>query len=285
MKKIETLAEWFATAIPQLAQNPEVDTPQLEAQLLGSLVLGKPRAWLLAHTDLSLSPDQLARLTECLNQRLNHIPLPYITGSWEFFGLDFFVSPHVLIPRPETELLVTHAIDWLKRHPQRRTALEIGSGSGCISISLAVNMPDLNLIAVDISGLALGLSIRNTRHHQVEGQISFLQSDLASAVAGRFDLICANLPYIPTPKLAGLEVSRFEPRLALDGGPDGLDLVRSLLTDSPRLIKPGSLLLFEIEAGQGESALAAARSIFPQADCQVYADLAGLPRLLSIEVN
>jgi release factor glutamine methyltransferase len=285
MKKIETLAEWFATAIPQLAQNPAVDTPQLEAQLLGSFALAVPRAWLLAHTDLNLSPDQLAYLNELLNQRLNHVPLPYIIGSWEFYGLNFFVSPQVLIPRPETELLVSHAIDWLKQHPRRRTALEIGSGSGCISISLAVFLPDLQITSSDISRDALNISMRNARRHQVETQIAFLQSDLASAITGRFDLICANLPYIPTAKLAGLAVNRFEPRLALEGGADGLDLIRSFLVDCPRLIIPGGLLLFEIEAGQGETALLAARSIFPEENCQVIPDLAALPRLLSIEVN
>jgi release factor glutamine methyltransferase len=285
MKKSKTLAEWLATAIPQLAQNPYVDMPQLEAQLLSSFVLAAPRSWLLAHTDVYLSLDQIARLNELLNQRLNHTPLPYIIGFWEFYGLEFIVSPQVLIPRPETELLVSQAIDWLKQHPQQNKVLEIGSGSGCISVSLAVNLSHLKITAIDISRSALKISMRNAEKHQVQERISFLQSDLATAISARFDLICANLPYIPTSKLTNLAVSRFEPYLALDGGPDGLDLIRSLLVTSPRLIAPGGRLLFEIEAGQSEIALQAASSTFPEADCQIFADLAGLPRLLSIKVK
>jgi release factor glutamine methyltransferase len=277
------LGDWVSQSARQLMLI--TDTPQLEAQLLAAFVFNRDRSWLMAHLDQIPNLDQDARLEAVLNERLQLVPLPYIIGEWSFYGLDFHVSPAVLIPRPETELLVSEAIGWLQNYPARTHCVDVGTGSGCIAVSLAVNLPRVTFVCVDISLPALIIARRNAVRHQVEGQLVFVQSDLLSPFKTPFDMICANLPYIPTRTLESLPVRLHEPASALDGGPDGLDLIRRLLAQSLSRIAPGGLLLFEIEAGQGESALQLARETFPQARCQIMADLAGLPRLLRIEVQ
>ncbi len=209
-------------------------------------------------------------------------PLPYLIGRWEFYGLELVVTPAVLIPRPETELLVEQALDWLNAYPLQRRAADVGVGSGAISAALLTRVPDLHVTAVDASFPALQVARANLAAHDVLPRCTLLQSDLLMACRGPVDLICANLPYIPTATLAALEVAHNEPSLALDGGADGLRLIERLLSDAPRLMAPGGLLLLEIEATQGESAPALARDYFPGAAVDLHLDLAGLPRLVSI---
>jgi release factor glutamine methyltransferase len=216
--------------------------------------------------------------------RLQQIPLPYLLGKWEFYGLEFIVTPSVLIPRPETELLVSEAIHWINCHPHQIQIADVGTGSGCIAVSLAVTHPFLKIICLDKFHPTLSVAMRNAFAHHVDDRLFFVQSDLLSACNQRFNIICANLPYIPTSTLSHLQVRYFEPVSALDGGSDGLDLIRRLLVQSIAFISPKGLILLEIEAGQGESVLQLARDIYPDARCQVLADLAGLPRCLRIEV-
>lgn len=263
------------------------DTAFLDAQVLLAHLLDKPRAWLLAHPEETLNPAQAGALETALQRLESGEPLPYLLGHWEFYALDFTVSPAVLIPRPETELLVDTALAWLKAHPGPRRAIDVGTGSGCIAVSLAHHTRELTVIAADISGQALRVARQNALRHAVLDRLRLVQMDLLSALAvegAPLDLLCANLPYIPRHKLAALPVSRWEPRAALDGGEDGLDFIRRLLEQAPARLKPGGLALLEIEAGQGEPAQALARREFPQAHIQVLPDLAGLPRLLTIEV-
>jgi len=210
-------------------------------------------------------------------------PLPYILGRWEFFGLQFKVSPAVLIPRPETEFLVEHALSWLKKNPTRRNAADVGIGSAAISASLLSRVPDLKVTGIDSSFAALVVAKFNLSAQGVATRAHLIQADLLSACRGPFDLVCANLPYIPTGTLSGLEVFQKEPALALDGGVDGLRLIERLLADAPRWLASAGLILLEIEAGQGETAPALARSYFPAADIRLSTDLAGFPRLISIE--
>lgn len=248
-----------------------------------SHVLGQPRASLLARPETGLAAGQAQQLDELLARRAAGEPLPYLIGHWEFYGLDFLVTPDVLIPRPETELLVEQALAWLRLHPGRRRVADVGTGSGCIAAAVALNAPDVHVLAVDRSLRALHVARENLLRHAVLGRVALAQMDLLNAAAGPLDLICANLPYIPSPTLDGLDVARHEPRAALDGGADGLDLVRRLLATAPRLVSPGGLLLLEVEAGHGESAPALARELLPRADVALLADLAGLPRLLRIQ--
>jgi release factor glutamine methyltransferase len=274
------------TISSQLA--PTSNTPFLDAQVLLANILNKPRTWLLAHPEVRLTEEQQQVYSQGLARLAAGEPLPYLIGHWEFFGLDFRISPQVLIPRPETELLVEKALAWLNRHPDRRLAADVGTGSGCIAISLAVHQPDLQLLATDCSPQALEVARQNAGRHGVSERIRFHQADLlhlqepASLPAG-FDLIAANLPYIPSQTLKGLAVYGREPSLALDGGPDGLDLIRRLLAQARTLLASGGLMLLEIEYRQGELARALGEANFPTAQVAVDRDLAGKDRLLVIE--
>lgn len=255
----------------------------LEAQLLLAHVLHKSRTWVLTHPEVLLDNEEKAQLTGLLNQRATGVPLPYLLGHWEFYGLEFIVSPQVLIPRPETELLVEQALGWLKKHPSQRTAADVGTGSGCIAVCLAKETPDLRLVATDQSEPALQIAIENAARHGVADRIHFMRTNLLDGIAGPLDLVVANLPYIPSATLEELLVAKFEPISALDGGPQGLSLIEGLLNDARRWWTPGGVILLEIEAGQGESAPALARKLLPEADISLLPDLAGLPRIVKIE--
>jgi release factor glutamine methyltransferase len=258
------------------------ETPALEAQVLLAHILGRQRSWVLAHPEICLSPEQSAELESRLTRLENCEPLPYVLQHREFFGLDFSVSPKVLIPRPETELLVEQALDWLRANPGRRSALDVGTGSGCIALALAVNVPDLHILASDISSEALAQAGENLDRIAGQARVEFILADLIPAVREPVDIICANLPYIPSDELAKLKVAGWEPRIALDGGPDGLSLIRRFLEQAPASLAPGGLLLMEIEAGQGEAALDLAGQAFPRAEIILLQDLAGRDRLVRI---
>ena len=260
------------------------ESASLDAQVLVAHILGTTRAWLLAHPQAKIDPQHEAELSVAMARLESGEPLPYILGHWEFYNLRFNVTPDVLIPRPETELLVDQALKWLGSDARGCMALEIGAGSGCISVALAANMPNLHVLALDISRPALAVASANIARHALRDRIWLLQADLEPPVRRRFDLICANLPYIPSRKLASLAVARREPHLALDGGPDGLDLIRRTLSFAPNYLTPGGLVLLEIEAEQGDLARRLAEESFAGAQIQVLPDLAGHQRLLQIRV-
>lgn len=262
-------------------------TPSLDAQVVLAHLLQKPRAWLLAHPEAELTSIQAEALEDALQRLEGGEPLPYLLGHWEFYALDFTLTPAVLIPRPETELLVDTALAWLKAHPGPQRAADVGTGSGCIAVSLAYHAPDLTVMASDISWEALLVARQNAIRHAVLPRLRLAQIDLLAALASGdaapLDLICANLPYIPHTTLAGLPVSRWEPQTALDGGMDGLDFIRRLLVSAPSRLKHAGLAMLEIEAGQGRQAEALARQAFPHGRIRVLPDLAGHPRLLVID--
>jgi len=263
-------------------------TPRLDAQVLLAHIMGKSRAWLLAHPEENLTPTHQATLQPALAKLVSGTPLPYILGDWEFYNLSFRVNPAVLIPRPETELLVETALNWLREHPTRRTAADIGTGSGCLAISMAANIPNIHVTATDISESALKIAQSNATRHQVSDRIQFIQSDLFSALPvshSTFDLVAANLPYIPTQTLRNLDVFGREPTLALDGGPAGLDLIRKLLQTAPPYLAPGGVIFLEIEASQGSAAVKLAHKLYQAADINLYPDFAGQDRLVKIETH
>jgi release factor glutamine methyltransferase len=259
------------------------DTPGLDAHVLLAHIYQQDKSWLLAHPDAELAPEQRQKLEELLEQLVSGVPLPYVIGEWEFFALRFRLTPDVLIPRPETELLVETALEWLAQRPGEKLAVEAGTGSGCIAVSLTVNHPQLSITATDISPQALTVAQENAKRHNVSDRISFIENDLFFGMAGQFDLICANLPYIPTDTLQRLDVYQREPALALDGGTDGLDLIRRLLDQAVNLLAEHGLLLLEIEDRQGEEVMCLAQAKFPGARVVVKPDLAGKPRLLVVE--
>jgi release factor glutamine methyltransferase len=261
---------------------PFSSTAGLDAQVLAAHILQRPRAFLAAHPEQVISDAQAGAFEQALRRIEAGEPLPYVVGHWEFFGLDLIVTPSVLIPRPETELLVETALRWMKQH-RRYTVLDVGTGSGCIAIALAAHQPLAQVTALDISEAALQVAQANIQRHGLSERIRLMQADLLPPGPEQFDLVCANLPYIPSPTLETLPVLRYEPRLALDGGADGLDAVRRLLAAGASRLHPHAVLLLEIEAGQGEAALSLAGAVYPAAQVHLLPDLAGHDRLLVIQ--
>ena len=259
------------------------DQPSLEAQTLLGGKLSKSRAWIFAHPETLLTEDELHQLNQWIDRRLKGEPLPYILGRWEFYGLDFAISPDVLIPRPETEQLVDLGREWLKDHPGPRKMIDVGTGSGCIAAAMAYWSMDLLVVACDRSLAALHIAKSNFKLHELEKRVLPVAANLLTAFRGPFDLICANLPYIPSETLEDLEVARFEPRLALDGGKDGLRLIEPLLDQARQCISPGGRILLEIEFSQDRSAIETARHFFPHARIVLKKDLSGLPRNIIID--
>ncbi len=261
-----------------------IEQPYQVALILLSHVLQKPKTWVLAHPETHLTSDQKAHLERLVRRLQAGEPLPYLTGKQSFFGLDFAVSPAVLIPRPETELLVEEALSWLNAHPEAKSVLDVGTGSGCIAVTLATRKPWLTIAATDLSPEALEIAKQNAETLQVKDQIAFEQANLLPSGDQTFSLVCANLPYIPTKKLEEVNTLAFEPTLALDGGADGLSLIRRLFEQlPPRLSSPG-LVLLETEATLGAETLTLAKKAFPQEDVSLLQDLAGLDRLVRLEV-
>lgn len=278
-----TLSGALERAHRQIA--PLSDTPSLDAQVLIAELVKRPRSWVVAHPEALLSASQLQAFEAALARLRSGEPLPYVLGHREFFGLDFTLTPHVLIPRPETELLVESALAWLSAYPSRQRVVDVGTGSGCIAVTLAHKQPCLQVVATDFSTKALEVAAVNATRWRVADRVSLLRADLLSGVHASFDLICANLPYIPTATLQNLPLYHREPSLALDGGQDGLSAISRLLAQAPRLLAPHGLMLLEIEAGQGDAATRLAQRFFPHAEIIIQSDLASLPRLLRIELN
>lgn len=266
---------------------PASDSPSLDAQVLLAHILNKTRAWVMAHPEASLNARQEESLHNALCRLVQGEPLPYILGHWEFYGLDFIVSPAVLIPRPETELLVDYASGWLKAKQIRRLAADIGTGSGCIAVALAAYIPDLKLVAADISAAALDIARQNIARHNLTDRILPVQIDLIQGILPpthkRFDLICANLPYIPQEKLDALKSLRWEPEMALSGGITGTELIQRMLRDMPHILAPGGLLLMEIEASLGADVCSLVQNALPTAEIHLKTDLAGHDRLVIVK--
>jgi release factor glutamine methyltransferase len=266
------------------------ETPGLDAQVLLAHILDTSRTWVLSHPDSPLPREHIAELDQAVGRLARGEPLPYVLGHWEFFGLDFLISPVVLIPRPETELLVEHALEALSGTKHALIA-DVGTGCGCISVSIAKHNQDVKVFASDISASALAIARRNASRHKVENRTHFVQANLLSAYranwgeTGIFSLICGNLPYIPTETLAPLKVLRWEPEIALWGGADGLFFIRKTLSQSRGLVAPGGRLLLEIEASLGNQAVAVASDFYPQARVSIKKDLAGNDRLIVIEID
>ena len=275
------LGEALAQAITRLG-NGGVDSPRLDAELLLAHVLEVNRAAILARPDQHLTPKELTRYRDLVTRRAGREPLAYILGHREFYGIDFAVDPRALIPRPETELLVEHALSIARQLKPPLQIADVGAGSGAIAVTLALHLPQATLYALDHSDGALAVVAKNARHHHVAGRVRCLQSDLLSALPGPVDLITANLPYVTSEEWRDLapEIRDHEPRAALDGGPDGLDLIRRLLATAGPCLRPGGALLLEIGASQGAPVTALAGQHFPQARVHMHQDYAGLDRLV-----
>lgn len=259
------------------------DAPRVEAEILLMHVLGVSRSTLLTHPELRLTPVQLRSYWADVGERRLGYPLAYLTGVIEFYGLEIDVTPEVLIPRPETEILVELA---LARQPA--TVIDVGTGSGCIAVTLASQLPEVMVYAIDISPSALAVARRNAEKHGVDNQIQFIVGDLLDRRPGPVDVIVSNPPYVSADEWASLPsaIRHHEPRLALDGGADGLVVIRRLLSESQGLLERDGSLLVEIGADQGDEVRKIAQTFFPEngTDIQVHPDLAGRDRVLEVRV-
>lgn len=267
-----------------LEQSP---SPALDARLLLQHVLQKEHPFLIAHDDTLLTAAQTGQFHALLDQARQGQPIPYLIGRAPFFGRDFAVSPVVLIPRPETEQLVDAAVAWARSRPDPVRAVDVGTGSGCIAVTLAHVLPDADIIAIDISREALSLARENAQQHGVGDHIDFRQGDLLAPIRGQLDLIVANLPYIGVGEWTMLDdaVKLYEPTTALKGGGDGLDLVRKLLGQARTRLRPNGAIFLEIGWQQGQAAQAAAQTAWPAAHVEVRQDYAGHDRIIVIQTD
>ena len=248
-----------------------------------SHTLKKPKSWVIAHGEYQLTSEQIQKLRNQFNKYLRGVPLPYLLGEWEFYGRRYKITPEVLIPRPETELLVDLAIVF-GNAKENLSIIDVGTGSGVIAVSLAGAFPKAAVVATDISIAALKIAKENARLHQ-QGRIQFIQSDLMAPFNGQFDLICANLPYIPSGGLKTLPVAKWEPLLALDGGSSGLKLFIELLIQAKTNLTQRGAMFLEIESSLGEESLEKAGKIIPEAQHRLHQDLSGKDRVLEIRLR
>jgi len=228
-----------------------VESPRLQVELLLAHLLKMPRLQLYLSFERVLTSTELDSLRALVQRRGQREPLQYIVGSTSFCGLEIALNRHALIPRPETELLAERAWTFLQKKEQEPSALEIGTGSGCLAITLAHRVPQARVLATDISGPVLELAKQNAETHQVSNRIEFRQGDLFEAVpaGAQFDLIVSNPPYIPTARIETLEVEvrEHEPRGALDGGKDGQDFYRHLAAEAAAYLRPEGCIMLELD--------------------------------------
>jgi release factor glutamine methyltransferase len=261
----------------------DVPSPRLNAELLMMFVLGRERAYLYAHPERELNAEEQERYDEVIRERARGCPTQYITGHQEFWGLDLLVSPAVLIPRPETEHVVETVLELVKQMEPQRTlkVLDVGTGSGCIALALASELPRAEIHACDISEEALEMSRVNAARLGLEQRVSLRKSDLLSAYTGEtFDLVVSNPPYVGESEADKVQkqVREFEPKVAVFSGQEGLDIYRRLVPHAHVALKPGGWFVCEI----GFSSEAKVRELLAAwADIQVTADLQGIPRVIA----
>jgi release factor glutamine methyltransferase len=272
-----TLKQALSRARDILTENSIEDAP-LECELLLRYALGISRPQLYLDLDQELSPKQDAVFWQLIKRRLDDEPTAYITGHREFYGLDFYVDSRVLIPRPESELLVETALALAQNRPLS-TIAEIGTGSGAIAISLAINLPQVKIYATDISAAALEVALINCQRHEVVDRVHLLHGNMLDPVPEPVDLIIANLPYVKKTDLARM---RFEPALALDGGRDGMVKIRQLCQQAGDKLCPGGLLLLEVGQGQASAVTNFLNALFPSGEIKVTPDLSGIDRVVSL---
>ena len=273
------ILEWTAQHLKKSGS----DTPRLDAELLLAKARGCPRIQLYVQFNEVVPDAQRAVMRDLVRRRAQSEPVAHLVGHREFFSLDFAVSPDVLIPRPDTETLVLDLITHARRLPAP-AILDVATGSGCIAIAAAVQVPAARVTASDVSPAALTLARQNADRHGVAARITFLEGDLLAPLpaGAQFDFLVSNPPYIPTAQLETLdrEVRDYEPRLALDGGPDGLRFLATLLQQAPSVLVPGGRLLLEFTPEQAPALLELATAQPERSDPAVLKDLAGRPRVL-----
>jgi release factor glutamine methyltransferase len=265
-----------------------VGSPRMNAELLLMFTLGCDRAYLFAHPERELAVEEQARYEEALNQRARGMPAQYITGHQEFWGMDFILTPAVLIPRPETEHVIETVLDLARvgRAPSPANSLriaDVGTGSGCIALALAKELPQAEIHATDTSPAALEIARANAARLQLENRVHFLETDLLQGFdAGTFDFVVSNPPYVGESEedQVQLEVRKFEPRSAVFAGPTGLEVIARLIPQARAVLRPGGWLVMEIS---GSIAGGIKHLLSGWEHVQITNDLQGIPRVASAQ--
>ena len=273
------LREALAQAVRRLEEN-DVGSPRMNAEVLLMFVLNCDRAYLYAHPERELTPDETRRYDEALETRSTGVPAQYITGHQEFWGLDFIVNPAVLIPRPETEHVIETVVP-LARDVERPRIVDVGTGSGCIAIALAHELPQADITAVDLSSEALEVARLNATRLRVESRIRLMGSDLLSGVTGEeFDFVVSNPPYVGEFEADRVqrEVRKYEPHMAVFGGEKGLDIVQRLVGEASSVLREGGWLVVEIGFTQSHDVLEMVRN---WNEARAVPDLQGIPRVIA----
>jgi release factor glutamine methyltransferase len=259
------------------------DSAASDARVLLADTLGATTAWVLAHDQELVSHEQATAFEDRVARCAAGEPLPYVLGWWEFYGRRFAVGPQVLIPRPETELLVDAALRELRTRTSAARIIDVGTGSGCIGITLAAELPACRVFATDLSRDALRVARANAQNTRVAGRVRLVQADLLIGLGGTWDLVCANLPYLAwtTNRVSQRNPVCLEPQLALDGGARGTEIARRLIAGLGRHLAPGGLALLEIDEGQAQE-LSGQAGLALAGTTEIALDLAGRERLLAI---
>ena len=259
--------------------------PRTSAEVLLAHVLAEDRLFLYLNYDRPMETSELAAYRACIKRRLGGEPNQYITGLQEFWSLPLRVSPDVLIPRPETEVLVQAVLEFLDKADPNVDILDLGTGSGAIAIALARELPAARIVAADISMAALRLAQENAKSNQVDEGIFFVRGDMFAAIPGgsqKFKVVVANPPYISHAEMSKLprEIRDFEPHHALEGGPDGLTAIRHIIAEAPTVLSQAGALFMEIGADQAESVSALVRESQRYESYRIVRDYSGLDRVL-----
>jgi len=279
---IQKLLTWVTEYLTQKG----VDAPRLSAELLLSHVLGLKRIELYTQYNKVVAQEQLDRLRDLVKRAGEHEPVAYLVGRTEFYSIEFEATPECLIPRPETELLVQRSIESLRKRTGPQQVCDLCTGCGIIAVAIAKNVPDAKVIATDLSEPALAVAARNIEKHKLQNRIELRHGDLLEPLVPQldlFDLIACNPPYVSAPEYEMLDrnVKEYEPRLALYGGPDGLDVYRRLVENVGQFLKPDGILLLEIGYQQGQ----AVRELLEQAgvfnQIRIDKDLQGHDRVVA----
>ena len=276
------LKQALASAVDRL-EAADVGSPRMNAEVLLMFVLGANRAYLYAHPERELTSEEESRYDEAVAQRATGLPSQYITGHQEFWGLDFVVSPAVLIPRPETEHLVETVLELAREVPQPKI-VDVGTGSGCVALALAHELKTAEVYAVDLSAEALGIARANAARLQLDGRVRFLQSNVLQALTDVHDLdfVVSNPPYVGFGEADKVQksVRDFEPRVAVFAGEQGLDVIGPLVEQARNVLKPGGWLAMEIGYSMRDAVIALLDPTMWEA-ARVVPDLQGIPRVVA----
>lgn len=269
----------------------KVSTPLLDAQVILCHILQVDRLYLIINKDIILTSEQILEYRKLIEKRFCGAPVQYITGIQEFMGLEFYLEEGVLIPRPDTEILIEKVLDSIDKDG-KYNIIDIGTGSGAITVSLAKYIQNSYIYSIDISQKALNIARKNAMKNNVMSKISFLNGSLFKplediGISEKIDILVSNPPYIPTRDIDNLqiEVSKFEPKLALDGGEDGLDFYREIIDKAPRVLKNNGLIALEVGHDQARRVIELMEEKKKYVNIEITKDLAGIERVVSGKIK